>query len=282
MNNTIYPCIWCNNNAKEMAVYYCETFPDTNILVENPYVIMLEISGQKVMLLNGGDVFRPNPSISLMYLTMDEQVVEKLWEKLSDGGRTMMPLDVYPFSPKYGWVADKYGVSWQLYTARDESHIVQKLVPTLMFTGGQNGKAERAAEVYTALFPDSAIRGILRYTGEEGEVEGNVQHGEFLIRNYLLMMMDSSLEHNFEFTEGVSLVVECDTQEELDNYWNSLTSNGEESMCGWLKDQFGVSWQIVPRELREWMAASQKVSEALFQMKKIDMNILRNAAGLNN
>ena len=279
MNNSIYPCIWCNHNAREMADFYCNTFPDTKISGENPVVVMLEMFGQKLMLLNGGDIFKPNPSISLMFLTMSESEVETIWEKFIAEGESMMPLDEYPFSPNYGWVQDKYGVSWQLYTARDESHIIQKLVPTLMFTGAQNGKATEAANLYTSLFPNSVMRGIMHYDVSSGESETSVQHGEFLINDYLLMMMDSSLEHKFSFSEGVSLVVECDYQEEIDNYWNVLTSNGgEESMCGWLKDQFGISWQIVPAQLDEWMKKSSKVMEEVLKMKKPDIRILKETA----
>ncbi len=278
-SNSIYPCIWCNNNAKEMADFYCDTFPDTKILDENPDVLMLEMSGQKLMLLNGGDIFKPNASISLMFLTMSENEVEAIWNKLIAEGEPMMPIDAYPFSPKYGWVQDKYGVSWQLYTARDESHILQKLVPTLMFTGTQNGRATEAAQFYTSLFPNSTIRGIMHYSAESGEPETSVQHGEFLINDYLLMMMDSSIDHKFSFTEGVSLVVECDYQEEIDNYWNILTSNGgEESQCGWLKDKFGVSWQIVPSMLDELMDKSPKVMDEVLKMRKLDINKLKEAS----
>lgn len=283
MNNSIYPCIWCNNNAREMADFYCSVFPETKISDENPVVVMLEMFGQKLMLLNGGDIFKPNPSISLMFLTMSENEVEEIWNKLLPEGESMMPLDAYPFSPKYGWVQDKYGVSWQLYTAQNENHIIQKIVPTLMFTGAQNGRATEAAQLYTSLFPNSEIRGAMYYTEESGEPETNVQHGEFIINNYLLMMMDSSLEHQFGFAEGVSLVAECDYQEEIDNYWNALTSGGgEESQCGWLKDPFGVSWQIVPAQLDEWLKESPKVMDEVLKMKKLDMQVLSEAANLTD
>lgn len=278
-SNSIYPCIWCNNNAREMAGFYCATFPDTHISDENPAVVMLEMSGQKLMLLNGGDRSTPNPSISLMYLTMSENEVETIWNKLVQDGESMMPLDAYPFSPKYGWVQDKYGVSWQLYTARDETHIVQKIAPTLMFVGDNNGKAREAAGFYTSLFPHSQLRGMLAYTGEEGEVAGNIQHGEFIINDYLLMLMDSSWEHKFSFSEGVSLVVECDSQEEIDTYWNALTADGgEESMCGWLKDRFGISWQIVPARIYEWLKKSPGVMDEVMKMKKLDIKTLREAS----
>lgn len=279
MNNSIYPCIWSNNNAREMADFYCAVFPETKISEENPVVVTLEIFGQKLMLLNGGDNFKPNPSISLMYLTTSLQEVESIYADLVDGGMALMPLDNYPFSEKYGWVEDKYGVSWQLYTGKAED-IIQTIVPTLMFVGENNGKASEAASFYTSLFPNSALRGAMHYGAESGEPETNVQHGEFLINNYLLMMMDSSIDHKFSFTEGVSLVVECDSQEEINRYWEEFTSNGgKESQCGWLKDRFGMNWQIVPAQLAEWLKQSPKVMDEVLKMKKIDIEKLKNAIG---
>jgi predicted 3-demethylubiquinone-9 3-methyltransferase (glyoxalase superfamily) len=92
--------------------------------------------------------------------------------------------------------------------------------------------------------------------------------------------MDSSMSGEFNFTEGVSLVVECDTQAEIDMFWNVLTSaGGEESMCGWLKDRYGVSWQIIPTMLPALMASSPRVTEELLKMKKPDIRKLTEAAG---
>lgn len=279
MNNSIYPSVWFNNNAREAAEFYLSVFPKAKIADENPVVVIMEVSGQKLMLLNGGDMFRPNPSISLMYLTSSQSEVEEIYSQLIGDGKSLMQLDKYPFSPKYGWVEDRYGVSWQLYCGQEE-HIIQKLVPTLMFSGRNNGKAEEAVGFYSSVLPDSKPRGMLRYTGAEGEVAGNIQHGEFMIRDYLLMIMDSSLSDDFSFTEGVSLVVECDTQAEIDRYWTALTSaGGEESMCGWLKDRYGVSWQIVPTVLPALMAMSRRVTEELLKMKKLDIRKLTEAAG---
>lgn len=261
-----------------MAEYYAGIFPDTKITDANAVVVMLEMSGQKIMLLNGGDMFRPGPVISLMYLTPSQSEVESLYLKLIENGKALMPLDEYPFSPKYGWVEDRYGVSWQLYTGQAE-HIIQKVVPTMMFVGMNNGKAEEAVGFYTSLFPDSKPRGMLRYTGAEGETSGNIQHGEFMLNDYLFMIMDSSYSHAFGFDEGVSLVVLCDNQEEIDKYWVGLTSgDGEEGMCGWLKDRYGVSWQIVPSMLVELMARSPRVTEELMKMKKLDIRKLQEAA----
>lgn len=277
MNNAIYPCVWCNNNAAELAEFYVSVFPDTKIIDENPVVVRLEMSGQRLMLLNGSDLFRPNPSISLMYLTSLESEVEQIYAKLIETGTALMPLDQYPFSPMYGWVEDQFGVSWQLYTGKED--IIQKIVPTLMFVNHNNGKAAQAVDFYTSLFPDAESRGLLRYSGEEGETTGNIQHGEFLINHYLLMIMDSSWPHAFNFTEGVSLVVECDSQQEIDSYWSGLISGGgEESMCGWLKDRYGVRWQIVTSTIDKLIARSPRVMEEMMKMRKLDIRRLQQAA----
>jgi predicted 3-demethylubiquinone-9 3-methyltransferase (glyoxalase superfamily) len=277
MNNAIYPCVWCNNNAAELAEFYVSVFPDTKIIDENPVVVRLEMSGQRLMLLNGSDLFRPNPSISLMYLTSLESEVEQIYAKLIETGTALMPLDQYPFSPMYGWVEDQFGVSWQLYTGKED--IIQKIVPTLMFVNHNNGKAAEAVDFYTSLFPDAESRGLLRYSGEEGETTGNIQHGEFLINHYLLMIMDSSWPHAFNFTEGVSLVVECDSQQEIDSYWSGLISGGgEESMCGWLKDRYGVRWQIVTSTIDKLIARSPRVMEEMMKMRKLDIRRLQQAA----
>lgn len=278
MEELIYPCIWCNNNVREMTDYYLSVFHDIEIVDQNKWVHVLKICGQRIMLLNGGEMFRPNPSFSLMYLTTREREVEAISTKLIEGGRELMPLDSYPFSAKYTWVEDRFGVSWQLYTGQ-EKEIVQKIVPTLMFVGDNNGKAEKAIDFYTSVFPASEKRGILRYTGDEGERAGHVQHAEFKINNYLLMVMDSSYPHAFSFTEGMSIVVECHTQQEVDYYWEKLTADGgEESMCGWLRDKYGVSWQITPAAMKDLLLKSPRVMEVMMTMHKLDIRRLQEAA----
>jgi|SRR5690554_1469445 len=278
MERLIYPCIWCDNNADEMANFYISTFPNTEIVDQNNWAVVLKMKGQRVMLLNGGDTFKPNPSFSLMYLSSSEHEIESIYNKISGDGKDLMPLDSYPFSSKYAWVEDRYGVSWQLITAAQDD-IVQNVVPTLMFIGDNNGKAEEAIDYYTSLFANSRKRGVSKYTGSEGETEGNIQHAEFIINNYLLMIMDSSYPHEFEFSEGMSLVVECANQEEVDYYWDNLTSGGgQESMCGWLKDKYGVNWQITPSIMKELLQKSPKVMEVMMTMKKLEIAPLMEAA----
>lgn len=278
MEKLIYPCVWCDNNAIEMANFYISVFPNTEIVDQNKWVVVLKMKGHRVMLLNGGDTFKPNPSISLMYLSSSEQEIESIYKKISSGGKDLMPLDSYPFSSKYAWVEDKYNVSWQLITTPQDD-IVQNVVPTLMFIGDNNGKAEDAIDFYTSVFANSHKRGIARYTGSEGETEGNIKHAEFIINNYLLMIMDSSYPHAFQFSGGVSLVVECKDQEEIDYYWNKLTSQGgEEHMCGWLRDKYGVSWQITPNIMKDILLKTPKVMEVMMTMKKLEIKPLVDAA----
>lgn len=274
MQNKIHACIWCNNNAKEMAEYYSSIFPNTKIVDENPVVVMIEIEGQKMMLLNGGDKFKPNPAISFMGVFKNPEEVEALWNKLIPHSKVLMEIGEYPFSKKYGWLEDKYGVNWQLYTGNDGGAL-EKYVPTLMFNGTNNGKAKEAIELYTGLFPNSKVQGIMEYPEGGDDTPGNVQHAQFDVAGTTLMCMDSSYDHKFNFTEGISLVVNCKDQEEINKYWNALTAEGgAESMCGWLKDKYGVSWQIVPENIGA-LVQSKESGEALMKMKKIDIETLK-------
>ncbi|QGN21518.1 VOC family protein [Elizabethkingia anophelis] len=273
MNNDIFPCLWCNGDAKESAEFYCQVFGG-KITVDTPVVINIELFGQKLMLLNAGPQFEKNPSISFLINCASEEDVQHYWDQLSEGGMVLMELDSYPWSKKYGWIKDKYGTTWQLYFGEMQE---QRLVPTLMFIHRNNGKAMEAMEFYTSTFPESKIEGVLKYKdgGENGEDPENVQHAQFVINNYMLSCMDSSLDHKFDFNEGISLVIMTNDQKETDHLWNTLISGGgRESMCGWLKDQYGVSWQIVPKKLIELMndtdpAKSQKVVQAMLKMQKI-------------
>ncbi len=277
MNNDIFPCLWYDNNAKESADFYCELFSG-KITAENPMVINIEIFGQKLMLLNGGPHFEKNASISFMIICETVSEVEKFWAPLAEEGIILMELDEYPWSKKYGWVRDRFGVTWQIYLGEKQGE--QKIIPTLMFVNNNNGKAMQAMQFYTSIFPNSKIDSVLKYGegigNETHEIPENVQHAHFEIDRYSLFCMDNSFPHQFNFSEGISLVVMTDNQSETDHLWNALISDGgKESMCGWLKDQFGVSWQIVPKRLIELMSDSenplkaQKVMTALMQMQKI-------------
>ena len=277
MIHQLHPCLWFDGQAKAAAELYCSAFENSTITADTPMVVTFELEGIKFMGLNGGPMFKINPSISFFVLCNSVEEIDAKWEKLSAGGTVMMPLNKYPWSEKYGWCQDKYGVNWQLMMGNNGG---QKIYPSFMFTQQQSGKAEAAINFYTTVFKDTAIKTINRYGKGEGDIEGTIKYAEFSLNGQLFSAMDSSAPHAFIFNEGVSIVVPCETQEEIDYYWDKLTEEGQESQCGWLKDKFGVSWQIIPAILGQLMTDKEKaprVMQAFMKMKKFDIEQLLNA-----
>lgn len=273
MNNTIYPCLWFDGQAKAAAKLYCSLFKDSRITVDTPMVVTFELNGQKFMGLNGGPQFKINPSVSFFAMCETEAETNTVWNTLVEGGSVLMALDKYDWSEKYGWLQDRFGVSWQISLGNIQD-VGQKITPSLMFVNEHHGQTEQAVQFYTSVFDNSSVKGILRYEAGEDEKEGTVKHAQFNINNYVMMAMDSSLAHAFTFNEAVSFVVDCNTQEEIDYYWNKLTEGGQESMCGWLRDKFGVWWQIVPAILGKLMsdpAKVERVSKIILETKKFDI-----------
>ncbi|WP_226065130.1 VOC family protein [Kaistella polysaccharea] len=276
MTNHIFPCLWFNEDGKAAADFYCETFGG-KITVDSQMVLNIELFGQKLMLLDAGPQFEKNASISFTVLCETADELQGYWKKLSADGSVLMDLGEYAWSKLYGWVRDQFGVTWQLYLSENIGE--QRLIPTLMFIHQNNGKALEAMNLYTGIFPNSKIGGVLKYGDNVGtethEIPENVQHADFEIDGYTMYCMDNSHDHDFDFSEGISIVVMTDNQQETDHYWNSLTADGgRESMCGWLKDKFGVSWQIVPKKLLELMNGDDQmrgvnVMKTMMTMQKI-------------
>ena len=265
----ITPCLWYNGNAEEAANLYCSVFADAKITARSPFVVGINVSGQSITLLDGGPKYQPNPSISFFYICETEKELDRIWNAFDKEGSIMMPLDNYPWSKKYGWVTDKFGVSWQIALGKLED-VGQRITPCLMFSGNQCGRAEEALQLYSSVFKISKTDGILYYDDNKKLV----QHAQFSLLGQKFMVMDSSDQHEFGFSEGVSLTIHCDTQDEIDYYWNTFTEGGQESMCGWLKDKFGVSWQIVPRILDTIMKdpdKAGKAAKAFMAMRKLDI-----------
>lgn len=265
----ITPCLWFNGNAEEAADLYCSVFTETKITARSPFVIEINISGQSITLLDGGPKYQPNPSISFYYTCETEKELNGIWERFIKEGKVLMPLDKYPWGKKYGWVNDKYGVSWQVALGKI-AEVGQKIAPCLLFTGRQCRRAEEALNFYSSVFKNSVTDGIL-YDEQDNKL---VKHAQFTLLGQKFMVMDSAEKHPFEFSEGVSLTIHCETQDEIDYYWNQFTEDGEESMCGWLKDKFGVSWQVVPSVLDTIMkdpAKAGKAAEAFMTMRKLDI-----------
>lgn len=227
MTHELYPCLWFDGTAKEAAGLYLAAFKNSNITTDTPLVVTFELDGQKFMGLNGGPTFTPNPSISFYVVCETKSELEQAWNSLSEEGKVLMPLDAYPWSEQYGWVQDKFGISWQLALDKLEN-VGQKFTPSMMFTGQQVGKAEEAIRFYTGIFADSSVVGILKYDALDQDVEGRVKHAQFKLKQQVFMAMDSSYPHGFGFNEGISLVVPCDTQAEIDYYWDKLSQGGQE------------------------------------------------------
>jgi len=266
--NQIGTCLWLDGKAKEAAVFYKEVFGEVEILSENPMAVVYTIYGRRFMNLNGGPGYPINPSISFFLGMDDEAAMEATWEKLILGGKVLMPLNKYPWSKKYGWCADKYGVNWQLMLGHKSR---SKIMLNLFFTGHQNGKARQAIEFYTSLFKNAATIQIDTYQKGEPDTEGNIKYAQFELNDQSFGAMDSSGPHEFSFNEGISFIITVDTQEEIDYYWEGLVANGAPGRCGWLKDQFGISWQVVPSCLGKFMtnpATAPKATYAFLQMSK--------------
>lgn len=280
MQHNLHPCMWMNGNTKEAASFYCSLFANSSITTDTPMVVKFQVNGELFMLLNGGPQFQLNPSISFSVICEADEEINTLFEKLSDNGKILMPLDKYPWSERYAFLQDKYGMAWQLIKGK-YSDVNQKVTPCLLFVNKSFGKAEAAMRFYTGLFPASSIEGILLYGPDEQPMTGAVKHAQFVLDDKVFMVMDGYGEHAFAFNEALSFVVECNTQDEIDHYWNQLTADGgEESMCGWLKDKFGVSWQIIPKKLSQLMTdaeRSNRVMQALLKMKKLDIATLETA-----
>jgi predicted 3-demethylubiquinone-9 3-methyltransferase (glyoxalase superfamily) len=186
----------------------------------------------------------------------------------------MMDLGKYPWSEKYGWVADKFGVSWQLALGKI-ADIGQRITPSMMFTGDNYGRVDEAIAHYSSVFKDAKVDSVMRYGKDRApDQEGKVQYAQISLLGQKFVLMESAHQHDFTFTEGVSLTIHCENQEEIDYYWARLTENGTESMCGWLKDKFGVSWQIIPAVLAKIMSdpdKAGKAAQAFMKMKKLNI-----------
>ncbi|MCB0530818.1 MAG: VOC family protein [Lewinellaceae bacterium] len=285
----ITPFLWFDQQAEEAAGFYVSVFKNStigNVTRNGAAVIAIDFSlgGQQFSALNGGPHFKFNPAVSFYTVFETGEELDAAWQKLSDGGSALMPLGEYPWNKKYGWLQDRYGLSWQLALGKI-SEIGQRITPALMFTGDQQGRAEEAIERYSATFKNSATKLVARYEDGDGDpAVGTVKHAQFRLDGNMFIAMDSSIMHGFGFNEAVSFFVHCTDQQEVDYYWEKLTADGgTEGQCGWLKDTFGVSWQIVPDALLKLLsdpdpARAQRAMGAMMQMQKIDIAQLHKAA----
>lgn len=295
MSNKITPFLWFDTHAEEAMTLYTSIFENSRIVTikrypDSPQVGPMagmegrvltgefELAGQRFFALDGGPVFKFTPAISFFVNCETEAEIDAIWGRLSDGGSVLMPLQAYPFSQKFGWLEDKYGLSWQLSIGTR----AQKITPFLMFVGEQNGSAEAAMNFYTTLFSDAAVQTVEHYGASENGAAGSVKRALFQLYGREFMALDGGLEHDFGFAGAISFYVDCESQEEVDYLWDALSAVPQAEQCGWLMDKYGISWQIVPRVLSELMSdpdpeKAGRTMQAMLQMKKIDIAALQRA-----
>lgn len=288
----ITPHLWFATEAVEAAQFYVNLFGRGSKITHQAKlsgtpsgevdVVSFELWGFRFDAISAGPYVTPTPAISFSVQTHDEEETDRLYNALKEGGKELMPLGSYGWSKKYGWVNDKYGFSWQINWPADDHAYGDRIAPSLLFTQKVAGKAEDALTHYTRVFPESSTRFIARYEKGEHDTEGFIKHAEFVLCGQTFMALDSSAEHAFTFNEGVSLLVRCDTQEEIDAYWEALSADKNAEQCGWLKDAYGVSWQIVPASMDRMMQEGTpeqraRVTKAFLAMKKFDVAQLEQA-----
>ncbi|TXH00629.1 MAG: VOC family protein, partial [Candidatus Moraniibacteriota bacterium] len=228
----IIPCLWFEKDADAVAEYYAGIFGDA-AKIKNVQTGMtgpgggfssagVEIFGHEFFLLAAGPNFKPNPSVSF-FVNFDpsrdaeaEAHLNQLWEKMLSGGKVLMELGAYPFSRRYGWIEDKYGVSWQFILTNPDGEERPVIVPSFLFVGAVAGKAEAAAQFYQSVFKDSKPGITVRYPkGSATDPEGTIMFSDFMLERQWFAAMDSGHPaHAFAFGEGVSLMIQCEDQAE--------------------------------------------------------------------
>jgi predicted 3-demethylubiquinone-9 3-methyltransferase (glyoxalase superfamily) len=287
----ITPFLWFDNNCEEAINFYISVFDNSRIVSIKRYpegatdehmkgkegkvlTAVFELNGQTFMALDGGPYFKFNPAVSFMINCETPEQVTEAYNKLSDGGAVLMPLQKYEFSEMYSWVSDKYGLSWQIGVGVSDNN--QRITPSFMFVGDKFGKAEEAINFYVSTFKNAAINFIAKYEAGEQDQEGKVKFASFNLENQQFAAMESSFMHQFTPNASISQYIECEDQTEVDYYWDKLTEGSDpvSQQCGWVQDKYGFSWQVIPKALPTLMtdpdiAKVNRVVAAMMKMKKI-------------
>lgn len=295
MSQKITPNLWFNGNAQEAVDFYVTVFPSGKIvstvyypnsveegladfqldMASKALAIDFEIGGMRFTAINAGPEFTPNASISFM-LNFDpsrdpqaHEHLDDLWTQLLDGGEVLMPIDEYPYSKRYGWVRDRYGMTWQLILTDPSGEPRPFIIPSLLFSRGNTNRAEEAIAFYTTVFQGSRRGNLARYNTDTGPAKaGSLMFGDFVLADQWFAAMDAGVEQGFTFNEAISLAVTCKDQAEIDYFWDKLSTVPEAEQCGWCKDRYGLSWQIVPENMEQLMQKPDAYAK-MMQMKKL-------------
>lgn len=288
----IIPHLWFDKEAVEASKLYVSLFDDSKIInittiPDTPSgdtdTVSFQLANLKFSAISAGPYFKLNPSISLMVACGTFEEVDRLHTELAKDGFELMPLGEYPFSKRFAWVQDRFGVNWQLMLVENIEEHKQKIRPTFLFSGEACGKAEEAINYYVSVFENSN-KGFINYygAGEAKDSRAKINYAELNIFGTELVAMDHGYGADFTFNEAFSFMVMCDNQEEIDRYWDKLSFVPEAEQCGWVKDQFGVSWQVIPSNMGEILGKGteeevKRITEAFLKMKKFDIAALENA-----
>jgi predicted 3-demethylubiquinone-9 3-methyltransferase (glyoxalase superfamily) len=288
----ITPFLWFEKDMNAVVNYYASIFPSVTTSAEselentpsgNVQTKSIFIYGTQLDLMTAGPYLPFNPTVSFIINCDSPEEAEDLWNKITKDGKELMPLGSYDFASKYGWAADKYGVSWQVICMNGEKPS-EKVVSTLMFCGDVCGRAAEAMNFYTSIFKNSEISYVSEYDGSEpvDDARAKTKHAGFALDGVPFSVLDSGKISPLTFNQAISFVVYCKDQEEIDYYYEKLSYSGNEVQCGWLNDKFGVPWQIVPTRMTEMLSKGTKeqiarVTEAFMKMKKFDLKILEDA-----
>lgn len=285
----IVPFMWFNNRTEEAVGLYTSLFANSEVVhmsripdgpAKGSATCTFRLERQEFMAIDGGPQFTFTPAVSFYVNCGSREEIDRLYAGLSKDGGVLMPLDAYPFSERYCWIHDRFGVSWQLnLTGR-----MPKIAPCLMFVGEHHGQAEEAIHFYMSIFDNASIEMIARHGPGTDAPEGSIVHGAFTLDGLGFVATESHIKHEFTFTPAISFFVNCDTQDEIDAFWGKLSESGHIQQCGWLQDKFGVSWQIVPRVLGEMLYGkdttpeqANRVTQAMLKMVKLDIGELEAA-----
>ena len=278
-------CLWFADNTEEAVHFYRSLFPASTLGTVSRYdeasaqaagrkvgdvlTIEFNMGGLNVLALNGGPIFKFSPSLSYFVWCHSQAEIDRLWTALSQAGEVRMPLQQYPWSERYGWTTDRFGLEWQLSLAPS----AYRIAPAILFVNELYGKGSEAVQHYTSIFPNSGVSSMSR-----DEASGTILHTLFTLNGQAIVLMEGAGQHEYGVTPAFSFVVPCHSQEEIDHYWTALARDGAEGQCGWITDKFGISWQIVPAELSQWMkdpATAARVMSGVLKMTKLDLSVLK-------
>ncbi len=289
----IVPHLWYAEDAIEAATLYAGAIDDSQILSISSLegtpsgkvdVVSLELAGLRFQLISAGPYFRFTPAVSFSVSCHSREEADRIWRMVGKRSKESQALEAAPLTGDLDFVEDPYGLSWRILGGA-ESAQEGRITPTLLFSGDRCGAAEDAIRTWTGLFSGASIDELVQRqdTQDSPGRAGSILRASFHLGDIRFVAMASAVALPCSFNEAISFMVYCDTQEEIDHYWNGLSAVREAEQCGWLKDRYGVSWQIIPRLLDELMAESntetrERVTQAFLRMKKFDIQVLKKAA----